>query len=233
MTTIIAKNNTSSAIPLDDLGVEIPGSGQRDLTLTFSVVDIYSSTELRDNVQSGDITINDGIEDLDIEDSLAHINFETEYEDVDPVATEEQPDSTSVIWINPNQYEPYYYSEVTGLWLSASKNIYTYGRSGNIDGAYLGIGGWSTGGYYYVPEPGGVVTSVYVRADSGNLSKGFEIQINSINQFSLNLVDGLYENRNIGVLVHGSSIMQVWCATAGGPVGDVVCQLTMHWRNGA
>ena len=85
MTIIIAKNNTSSAIPLDDLGVEVPGSGQRNLTDNFSKNEISASVDLDTFVSSGDITINDGTNDLSITDGLKHINFETEHEDADGI----------------------------------------------------------------------------------------------------------------------------------------------------
>ena len=81
MTIIIAKNNTSSAIPLDDLGIEIPGSGQRNLTDNFDKNEISASNDLDTQVSSGNIIINDGTSDLSITDGLRHINFETEYED--------------------------------------------------------------------------------------------------------------------------------------------------------
>ena len=85
MTTVIVKNNTSSAIFLDDLGCEIPGSGQRNITDNFEKLDISSSEELKGYVYDGTFTINDGTNDLNIADGLRHINFETEHEDFDGV----------------------------------------------------------------------------------------------------------------------------------------------------
>ncbi len=104
MTIIIAKNNTVSAIPLTDLGVEIPGSGYRDLTDTFDLSDILESDDLHDNVSDGFIIINDGTTDLNISDGLKHINFETEYEDIQDITPGsigiDISDGTSVIGVD-------------------------------------------------------------------------------------------------------------------------------------
>lgn len=273
MSTIIAKNNKVSAILLEDLGIEIPGSGQENLTTYFTKVDISEGKDLKSKVSSGDIIINDGINDLSISDGLAHINFKTEYEDptidatsmiphsisdhLDVIGTpsssdhilkwdttlgswavsipttydsNDTPDTTSSIWIQPEQNELYYYNTIVGDWISSSKITYTYGRSGNLDGAYMGIGGWATGGYYYVPPPGGVITSIYCRANGGNTDKAFQIHIDNVNVFDFSLTTYAYETNEAVIDVPSGSILQVWCSLVGTPINDVVCQLTMHWR---
>lgn len=86
MSTVIIKNNTSSAIFLEDLGCEIPGSGQRNLTDTFDKFEISSSTELKNYVFNETFMVNDGTSDLGVAAGLRHINFETQYEDVDGIS---------------------------------------------------------------------------------------------------------------------------------------------------
>jgi len=80
---IIAKNNTAVKIPIDDLGVSIPASGQRDLTEVFKKEVIAESKDLPSYVLSGDITINDGVSDLNISDGLKQLTIQTEWEDQD------------------------------------------------------------------------------------------------------------------------------------------------------
>jgi hypothetical protein len=271
---IIAKNNTGSAIELDDLGVEIPGAGNRDLTETFTKSEIIQSEDLSTEVSAGNITINDGTDDLSIVDSLRHINFETEYEDVDPsdatavinhsvldhtdvvsspalegdllrynailekfiaspTKTEfgpDIPDSTTVVWFSSHSYDLYYFDPVVSDWISISSNFYEFGRSGNVSGAYLGIGGWSTGGYYYVHHPS-VITGIHISALSGVSTKGFEIRVNEVPMHSFNLVDYIWAEHSIAVHLDTGDYLQLWCSTTGSPVKDVVCQLVNHTKD--
>lgn len=81
MSIIIAKNNTALAIFIEDLGLEIPGSGWRNLTSTFEVIDIINSDDLDAQVLNSNITINDGTIDLSPSDGFDHINMKTVYED--------------------------------------------------------------------------------------------------------------------------------------------------------
>ena len=81
--TIIATNNTAGIITLDDLGIELSSSESRNLSDTFDTDEIIHSNDLKNNVISGDIGINDGIDDLSIQNALYHLNIESEYQDLE------------------------------------------------------------------------------------------------------------------------------------------------------
>ncbi len=273
-TNIIAKNNTGGAINLQDLGIEIPGSGQRTLTTIFTKIEISTSTDLSDQVISGDITINNGTNDLSIINGLAHINFETEYEDVDPILdstsfvnhsinahtdvssitplgsnilryntisqlyvpsamleeSDTPPDSTSEIWIDPSDMLPYFFDPNVGSWVTIDRTILTYGRSGNSDGSYLAIGGWSSSGYYYIHR-NAVMTAIYCKSVSGQIGKGFEIQKNKSLLYSFNQsAEYKYINTSLNFDLVIDDEIQVFTVSTGTPISDTVCQIEIAWR---
>lgn len=85
-TIIITKNNTASEIFWEDLGIGVPASSQETLTELFTKIEIANSKDLDTSISVGNITINDGTNDLSTIDGLRHVNFETEYEDTETTA---------------------------------------------------------------------------------------------------------------------------------------------------
>lgn len=81
MATIIAKNTTKEDIIIEDLGITIFSSGAINLTNIFNLIEIIISKDLEAEVSIGNIIINDGLQDLDIEISLDHISIHTKHED--------------------------------------------------------------------------------------------------------------------------------------------------------
>jgi len=80
--TVIATNNTSNTISIDDLGISINSSESITLTDYFEYIELTESNDLYNSVQSGDIGINDGTSDLNIQQALQHLSFESEYQDI-------------------------------------------------------------------------------------------------------------------------------------------------------
>ena len=78
---IIAKNDSTSVITIDDLGIEISESGEVTLSDISNLSEIISSIDLKSLVSSGSIIINNGINDLNISDGLKYISLSTDYED--------------------------------------------------------------------------------------------------------------------------------------------------------
>ena len=78
---VIAKNNTASDIEIKDLGITIPASNQLNLTDLFDYIEIVESDELKTYVNNAEITINDGDQDLNVQDGLMHIQIQSVYED--------------------------------------------------------------------------------------------------------------------------------------------------------
>lgn len=71
ITTIIAKNQTDEDIYFKNLGVSVPGNGQMYLTDYLHLYEIRSDMQLFNEVQIGNIIINDGYQDLDNGSSLS------------------------------------------------------------------------------------------------------------------------------------------------------------------
>ncbi len=83
MTTIVAKNNNTFDIMIEDLGISVPKSNQIELVGNegiFNIFEVTSSISLKDLVSSSLIVINDGILDLSIEDGIKHLTLITEHE---------------------------------------------------------------------------------------------------------------------------------------------------------
>lgn len=81
MTTIITTNNSAGSISIEDLGITLSAFNSIILTDIFNIIEIVSSKDLKDNVLTGDVGINDGINDLDILNGLDHISIYTKHED--------------------------------------------------------------------------------------------------------------------------------------------------------
>lgn len=83
MTTIVAKNNNTFDVMIEDLGISVPKSNQIELVGIegiFNIFEVTSSVSLKDLVSSSLIMINDGILDLSIEDGIKHLTLITEHE---------------------------------------------------------------------------------------------------------------------------------------------------------
>lgn len=120
MSTIIAKNTTGGAIEIEDLGISIPASSQRTLSDLFTKNEIMISKDLDTEVSNGNIVINDGSNDLSVANGLQHVNYETQWEDVDPDTTafvqhtlSSHLDVSSAL---PNSLFVLKYNTSTGLW---------------------------------------------------------------------------------------------------------------------
>ena len=102
---IIAYNNTNERILLADIGIFIDATSSVNLVGTngtFDKDEISASNNLKTYVSSGDITINDGTEDLNIENGLKHITIETEWEDTfsDPQVKVSETDNVQDYLVN-------------------------------------------------------------------------------------------------------------------------------------
>jgi hypothetical protein len=73
--TVIAKNQTGTAILLERLGVEVPAS---PLTITLTdyatFYEVSSDETLNTRVTAGDIVINDGVSDLTLAEALGYLD---------------------------------------------------------------------------------------------------------------------------------------------------------------
>ena len=78
---IILKNLITSDVKIEDLGIIIPGSSVYNLTDTFKLHEIVASDDLKTKINDETLIINDGVIDLNKEDGLKHITYETVYED--------------------------------------------------------------------------------------------------------------------------------------------------------
>lgn len=77
---IIAINDTTSDIFLEDLGLTIPASSQISLHEQFEFEEIAGDDSLKVQVTAENIIINDGTTDLSISDGLSYITYWGKYE---------------------------------------------------------------------------------------------------------------------------------------------------------
>jgi hypothetical protein len=78
---IIAINDSSAEVFINDLGISIPISSQRDLFIEFDLEELDKSADLKTVVSAGSITINDGDRNLAIDEALSHLKIESEWSD--------------------------------------------------------------------------------------------------------------------------------------------------------
>lgn len=80
-TIIIAKNVTYDDITIDDLGLVIDATSEVTISSIFNISEIVISDDLKTYVTNEDIVINNGSIDLNVENALKEITFETLHED--------------------------------------------------------------------------------------------------------------------------------------------------------
>jgi hypothetical protein len=236
MSTIIAINDSTSEIFIEDLGIEIPALGQRDLTEVFSKQIISESKNLVTFVSNGNIIINNGSINLSISNGLKHINIQTEYEDsfdeifgggngLPPDPYPGQPYYTNGI--------PYYWDSIREKWLSCWI-ILNLSKDGSSDGSYLRLDNVSSSDAgWYLHRPA-TITGIYCRSVSGYAYKYFEIRDGSqsdlmLYSFSYNNSQQ-YINSDVNTDLNQGSILKVYVGPAGIATQNCVCQIEIAWR---
>jgi len=94
---IIAINDTTSEIFIEDLGIGIPANDQIALTDYFELWEISASGNLRTEITLETIIINDSISNLSVEDATFHVRFRTVRDDVEGTAWHENTIFTSCV----------------------------------------------------------------------------------------------------------------------------------------
>ena len=104
--TFIFKNTTDGYFSIDDLsGVRLPASGTVDVTDMFTNYTIYESLDLKSAISGTQIIVNNGTNDLDVEDGLIYCSYETPVEDL-PGLHYDIDNGTYSIVIDGVAYEP-------------------------------------------------------------------------------------------------------------------------------
>ena len=138
------------------------------------------------------------------------------------------PDSTSSIWIAPQDDLPYYYNESIGDWVSINSDMYMFGKEKRVDGAYVGIANHD--GYYYVHRKGYII-NVYCNIEQGNATKAFEIHADGSSIFNFSLTDSEYINDNTSIQINKGQFLKLWCSPVGDNVERIMCQLVIKWSH--
>jgi len=95
---VIAKNDSIADILLTGLGIKISGLSEVILSDQFEFVEISGDNSLKDYVSTGQIIINDGIQDLtDIQEALLYIKERLEASDIDSIGWHEDTVFTSCV----------------------------------------------------------------------------------------------------------------------------------------
>lgn len=139
------------------------------------------------------------------------------------------------LWLNTNAgLEGLYFRDQTrAKWLEVAMTTLPYGLD-NADGSQLrpaGINVPSAGSGYLVPQN---VTIIGVTAHStgGLATKGFNVRLNTVTQFSFNLVANNYSNFNQNTDIAGgaSTALDVFAQSAGVAATDVNVVLYLRRR---
>lgn len=236
MSTIIAKNDSTAEIFIDDLGIGVPAFDEINLTQLFKKDEITESDDLDILVGNQSLVINDGTEDLSISNGLKHINFQTQYEDSFDEAIESSsspPDSTSVIWINSEDHFAYSWDNYREKWLSISRANFVF-SSDKAKGIYLRIGIISdASAAYYMHRPATIV-GIFCTSGEGDDTKTFTIRDGSQGDadiFSFSYSGSLeYANSLVNEDLNQYAKIKCWVSETGDNVENIVCQVEVAWR---
>jgi hypothetical protein len=236
MSTIIAKNDSTAEIFIDDLGIGVPALDEINLTQLFEKEEIVGSDDLDTLVSNGLLIINDGTDDLSISDGLKHINLQTEYEDSFDEAIESgssPPDSTSVIWINSNDHFTYSWDDYRQKWLSISRANFVFSTD-KAKGIYLRIGIISDASASYYMHRAATIVGIFCTSGAGDNTKTFTIRDGAqgdLDIFSFSYSGSLeYANSLVNVDLNQYAKIKCWVSETGDNVENTVCQVEVAWR---
>jgi hypothetical protein len=147
MATIV-RNTSGSELVLEDFGITLAVNEERDLEEGELISEIADSDDLKTKITNGDVVINDGIQDLTVEEALKTVTVLTQIED-------EADDSSGAGWeigssppasplngygwFNTNDSMLYTWDETRGKWLTPHFMI-PFSYSGYCFNLYLGVG---------------------------------------------------------------------------------------------
>jgi len=103
MWTLIIKNNGGSPITIEDLGITVPATSQITFSDQFDYEDIASSDDLRGEVNSGNLVVNDGSSDLTSPNGVLYLTLYNAKETEDkfyPKTDLQTSGNSSVHWDN-------------------------------------------------------------------------------------------------------------------------------------
>lgn len=232
---VIAKNNTDSAITMNDLsGVTIDSTSQIILTDIFKFYDLSNSINLKTYVTNGNIIINNGTSDLSIENGLKHVSTKSEYEIITNnfYRSSAFPDSTSCIWFNYNDNIIYIWDTLRNKWLSSYRTFVTFSNHGNTNGQYISNSSSlsaNTGFLIYKPA---TIISIWGKATSGNNSKIIRIYDNDEILESFTLSNLYYKSSTFDLDIGNSedTYLRIFIDSAGQNIKNPVIQLEIAWR---
>jgi hypothetical protein len=221
--TIIAKNNTGSAIFLQDLGTTIPASSNLTLTDILTTREITQSQELKTQVTSGDVTINDGTDDLSVSNGLREISFETEWEDIENsesgwVIRETEPFNAQdgKGWLKPGDNNTLYIlNEDKNKMLSVDRIYLTFQKQGTADAEYLKVGNVQSTDIGYKLNRNGTIVGATIKITGGYNEKKFFIRDNGtlVDELQLPVANSLIEDLDIDF--DTTSLLQIFVCEEG------------------
>jgi hypothetical protein len=178
--TIIAKNVTQEDIILTDVGgMTIPSLSSCNLSSMLYFHEISRSGILKEKVTSGDIVINNEVEDLSIEEGLKSISLSCHldhtYVGLIP------PSNKEILWVKTDEGLVYYYDSIRELWLSISKITYVFSYPNKCANMYLDTFGTITsnlGDYINMSSCIMEINSSFTDSTSSDLDCQFTIRMN-------------------------------------------------------
>lgn len=214
-TIVIAINNTASEILLD-IGKTIDASSSVNLTQLYPKRVITKSENLKTFVSAGDITINDGSQDLSIPDGLLHIKFETEYEDAEgprptwTISTAPPSDPyNGQGWYDQNSNILYTYDSTAQLWLSVERDWLLFQRQGVVQADYFKIGTVANADAGYLLSRDARLMAWVARATGGNGTRTYQVIQNNTIVAQRQCTGGVVLDNNVGVNLDSSSVIKV------------------------
>jgi hypothetical protein len=180
---IIAINNTVSDIEISDLGITLPADSTTTLSILFTRFKLVESDDLKTEVQNGDVIINDGSQDLSIEEAIDHLTFQTEYEDRSTLGPgyhigDSPPDDPESVdgWFNTEDKIFYIYDRKRSKWLSIDRANLVFQKINDVNNEYLKIGQLVGSNIGYLMPRKGTVVSVSAKSSSGFDNKRFQVR---------------------------------------------------------
>jgi hypothetical protein len=122
----------------------------------------------------------------------------------------------------------YSYDSTRSKWLSITQLPYHFTDNGNNDSTYLKIGNVASTSVGWIAPYDLTIVAVTASGES-NLSKSFDIELNTSTAYNFSLSAGVFSDDSVNVDITAGDIIQCFVSGTGSPVNDpVVCIYTQR-----
>jgi len=232
---VIVKNNVTYDVMIEDLGVKIKVGESTALTDIISLSEICNSRDLKNNVLNGNLTINNGEQDLD-DLSLPWVSLQTVGHNIlNPIIIKEIPPSNvsdGSIWMDKTDWTAYCFDSTSNIWIGLSELQLTFAEHGTVRNRFVRLYNVSDSNLgFYLPKH---IIIKRIGINATRIKENTSLHIYSSGNLvwneilSLENISPFYYTKSLFVNINSNNYVQVYID--GNGIQKPIMNLYFSWR---